>query len=93
MKLRHAAALGLVGWYLMTPPIPLKCPAEGGPLWRWTVEETFDTAHACKNKLDSYRFNAQHSGSSGECDGLTPRGDAINDAQCVATDDPRLKSN
>jgi hypothetical protein len=66
MKARHAAALALVGWYLMTPPILLKCPDEGAPLSRWTVEEAFDTARECKNKLNNYMLNALHSGS-GEC--------------------------
>ena len=67
-----------------------QCPTESAPLSQWTVEEAFDTARECKNKLNSYMLNALHSGS-GECHGFTPRMDAINDAQCVATDDPRLK--
>jgi hypothetical protein len=48
MKLRHAAALALVGWYLMIPPaLPNGQPNLGAPLSQWGQGGDFDTAAAC----------------------------------------------
>jgi len=51
MKPRHAA-LALVGWYLMFPPlIKLRggtfIPDETRPISEWTVHSSFDSADAC----------------------------------------------
>jgi len=49
MKLRHAAALALVGWYLMSPLIDYdngKVLVDA-PLKFWTQEGSFDTAKEC----------------------------------------------
>ena len=61
MKVRHAAALALVGWYLMAPPVfpPVDPEASqwdsyGGvvylkaPLRFWTIDGSFDTASDCR---------------------------------------------
>jgi hypothetical protein len=58
-KLAHAAALALVGWYLMLPPIvqgPVTNPkCQQGfqtkaslPLSDWAVDGAFDTAKECE---------------------------------------------
>ncbi len=61
MKIRHAAALALVGWYLMVPP-PQTDPVNGLPngapnlLARfryWRNEGSFDTAKECNSMLES----------------------------------------
>ena len=48
MNLRHAAALALVGWYLMSPPIQAfkesPVPELSAPLSQWTSVSAFDTA-------------------------------------------------
>jgi hypothetical protein len=54
MKPRHAAALALVGWYLMTPPVMGR---EDGhkpwpPVARWVVVEDFDSLAPCKLARD-----------------------------------------
>ena len=48
----HAAALALVVWYLMRPPLPhLSVPARrvdpARPLARWTIVATFPTRKEC----------------------------------------------
>jgi hypothetical protein len=54
MKLHHAAALALVGWYLMVPPPAYKDgkPLVGvnldAPLSEWTISRAFDSAAACE---------------------------------------------
>jgi len=100
MKLRHAAALALVGWYLMLPP------QHGGsadfnthaPLSEWTVLEKYDDTSACeRGKMDQLskwydRASVDRPGTKeAEKDILmTIR---LNDSQCIASDDPRLKGN
>jgi hypothetical protein len=77
MRFRHATAFALVGWYLITPPIPVIPLSPGqalhqdtaAALSRWTVVETFPTEKECD----------AHRGCKWE--------------RCVAADDPRLKGN
>ena len=92
MNHRHAAALALLGWYLMEPP-PLPdswwlqywpwSTAHGwsldAPLSHWTVRDEFETLKRCQDELTTTRrWNAEYLASS------------IEAWQCVATDDPRL---
>ena len=57
MKLRHAAALALVGWYLMAPPdawnlcqqsVPDCLSIANKPLHEWTTRQSFDSANKCE---------------------------------------------
>jgi len=50
--LRRAAALALVGWYLMVPPLtsrtgPIK---RDSPLSKWETWFAFDTANECQTR-------------------------------------------
>ncbi len=51
MKLRRAAALALVGWYLMTPPVVhvngKLVALTKAPFWQWETE-TFDDVASCE---------------------------------------------
>lgn len=56
-KLRHAAALALVGWYLMTPPLIIPPPSphprpyqvdDHAPISRWDISQSFDHAEDCE---------------------------------------------
>jgi hypothetical protein len=73
MNLRHAAALALVGWYLMVPPtanevLGLSDPAEDlvalrAPLSEWFLSHSFDTAQECqrvREKKYNERSRAMH---------------------------------
>jgi hypothetical protein len=87
---RHTAALALVGWYLMVPPRVIRPQAPGqqtfdygAPLSRWVVSSAYDTAHECEGA----RF-LNRQGHRQNTDPLKAEFDA---AQCIATDDPRLK--
>jgi hypothetical protein len=46
MNLRHAAALALVGWYLMMPLMATPGPDLG--LKYWSNDGSFDTAAECR---------------------------------------------
>ena len=95
MKPRHALPLLALGWYLMLPPQPLD-PSSAlstiPSLNHWQTIRSFDTATACENALtitlqnlkkqmDADPTNAAAAGKYG----------VAADAQCIASDDPRLK--
>jgi len=90
MTLRKAAALALVGWYLMMPP----WGKLNAPLSEWVVYQSFDSAENCAaarkvlvDYLANYKGMAMtlitQSGGNLQFDGSV--------ATCIATDDPRLK--
>jgi hypothetical protein len=51
MKLRNAA-LALVGWYLMLPPLPNHQPDTTAPLQTWEIWRSFDSATDCEQARD-----------------------------------------
>jgi hypothetical protein len=100
MKPRHAAALALVGWYLIAPP---PRSSDGvidpkAPLSEWQIEGRFDTIEECRafpdRQIEIMRgFYAEHPEIS---ESEHRRDDAARKfpgSQCIATDDPRLKEN
>ena len=97
MKPRHAAALALVGWYLMVPPLvdePYKVNTEA-PLPSWKVYQTFDTLDECDKSLLSVQDKYKRTASAPL--GTIKKGSRafalqMTFAQCVRDDDPNLKS-
>jgi hypothetical protein len=84
MTLRHAAALALVGWYLMVPPVYQRLRASPVPLSKWVVNGRFDSAKKCDEAATKH---------SAELVKRSPRA-AVDYAEtylCVSTDDRRLK--
>ena len=87
MKFCHAAALALVGWYLLLPRTSRDFPQGNldAPLTEWTKRPvTYRTQDECEHDLDKQRrlTNARN------------RQVSLNylaNAQCVSSDDPRLK--
>ncbi|MGO9061540.1 MAG: hypothetical protein ACLQU2_29820, partial [Candidatus Binataceae bacterium] len=98
-NLRHAAALALVGWYLMMPPFHKD--SEGmidglmshAPVSQWDHVKSFDTAQACET---GWKQNIDHRMSSLRQFNLADSrlGDlwkaATHEARCISSDDPRL---
>ncbi len=107
MNLRHAAALALVGWYLMVPPsladtswicghsfsaelsrewlgwgrgcdTMQRTVAFDAPVSQWREAAPFETLAECEADRETLHKSSESA---------TP---SFN-AQCVATDDPRLK--
>jgi hypothetical protein len=91
MKPRHAAALALVGWYLLSPVSPsensgylgrlqdrLFGPASIPPMSEWKQLGAFDTAEKC----EAAKIQAEKSAE-----------EQIAQSVCIASDDPRLKRN
>jgi hypothetical protein len=104
VNLRHAAALALVGWYLMVPPIASNGRVDANvSLRKWWKFEIFDSAQECRATLLEMKgspvTDAQWEASRRAALELrnTP---TLNRAElkkrlsellCVQDDDPRLK--
>jgi hypothetical protein len=89
MKLRHAAALALVGWYLMIPSSTLPPGvAYKEPLRKWQIVRGFDTANDCDDFLSTFFESSQQKQALNI---LEPAYRDYMFAECIATDDPRLK--
>ncbi len=90
MKLRHTAALALVGWYLITPPsLPNGRLDESAPMGRWDRQESYASSDECKNGRNRL-FNLEP-GSGTTPQELAEMRQVVLKALCIATDDPRLK--
>jgi len=107
MKLRHAAVLALVGWYLMMPPIESCLGAFSGgsceqtPLAKWQIRVTRDSLEECEKSkavwIEKGRMYLGESDARSRTRGLRMAPNeadflADTEAICVATDDPRLKN-
>jgi hypothetical protein len=94
MNPHHAAALTLVGWYLMVPPYSEKPipPTNLPPLSKWSVYRRYNAPDECR-----YARSAIADGFLEDAppDFLQRFGNNFKStfvrARCVATDDPRLK--
>jgi hypothetical protein len=88
MNLRHAAAIALVGWYLMMPPITSF--DLHAPLSEWETIGRYDSANVC-SKWQRYerRLAQNYLARNPDHPVATP----FANGQCVASDDPRLKGN
>jgi hypothetical protein len=88
---RHAAALALVGWYLMVPPVDSGGLNEAAPINRSRIAISFDTADACQQaeNLAIQSFEKKVKGMSREIREFNLAAYML--ARCIATDDPRLK--
>ena len=100
MSLRHAAALALVGWYLLMPPIDMegeKAKVDGSvPLSQWYHgARVYETQSACEEENAKLRAIAESHknwiGPSGSVAAANDRYVLLTNQRCIATDDPRLK--
>jgi hypothetical protein len=105
-KLRygHAAALALVGWYLIVPPdstVPHSVDS-AGPISRWSIVTDFESAANCKQalaELQSKNGDPAKLDRTGRLWRFQKRqpadpelaGAPVEHAACVATGNPQLK--
>jgi hypothetical protein len=96
VKFHHAAALLSVGWYLMAPPLT----SRRGPIDRqahlakWETWFAFDTAAECQARVKTLTDAAIRRLKALPVAVVSDQRIAdlrTLSAQCVATDDPRLK--
>jgi len=83
MKPRHAAALALMGWYLLIPT-----PGHyDAPLSYWGHYDSYDTAKECSEAQLELVKRAENPNWK---DPRLPVG-SVKASECIASDDPRLK--
>jgi hypothetical protein len=92
MNLRHAAALAVAGWYVMVPPFG----ALQTPVGKWHIVKAFDSAKQCQSYRDALVLAGEKELKSNTALSYETKskGSEFFDAtaaQCIATDDPRLK--
>ncbi|MFZ2060678.1 MAG: hypothetical protein WAU82_06685 [Candidatus Binatus sp.] len=83
MKLRHAAELALVGWYLL---IPLEGHYDA-PFTYWSHYDSYDTAKECSQAQSDLIRKIEKSAANFPKVPL----DMLKVSECIETDDPRLK--
>jgi hypothetical protein len=92
MALRHAAALAVIGWYLMVHPV-----VSGGgtiyadrsvPLARWKIGSTYDTEQQFLDAKAEAVEAAKREQGEAEAYAL----EAAYYSECIVSDDPRLKA-
>ena len=88
MNRRHAAAIALLGWYLLAPMFD----KDNGkvlpnvPLGKWQNLGSFDTASECRAQLADFQ---KQLGANGTIP-LNEGQEGAKQFVCIATDDPRL---
>ncbi len=92
MKPHHAAALALIGWYLMVPPaIGTGLPDKTAPLGKWEIENSFETADDCMRNRGEFSDDGMRRVKLKRSRQDIILGIQFIDATCISTDDPRLK--
>jgi len=96
MKLRHAAALVPMGWYLMVPPtfqgqltVNINAPRS-----EWRLFASYDSARACENERLALFKSGEAFSQAQRANPTTneqSRAAQYIAAECIATDDPRVK--
>jgi hypothetical protein len=91
MKSRHAAALALVGWYLMVPPLTNngRSTDTRTALSTWQVLKSLASAPECEAERNQLQHDANEQPNKDK-NTLLAQYIAAH-SQCIASDDPRLK--
>jgi hypothetical protein len=101
MNPRHAAALALVSWYTMAPPIGRGSLVElNSPLSAWDRLGTFDTERECQEMLATMKTHpltdamVRETQEQSHNTTLSPKqyNIRLHATLCVEAADPRLKS-
>jgi hypothetical protein len=90
-KIAHGAALALVGWYLMVPPLP----KPNASLSRWRILKILESEAECQahRKKMLREVDDDETGEASIITFETPQGEkqfAARAASCIDTKDPRL---
>jgi hypothetical protein len=95
MRVSHAAAVALVGWYLMVPPPLLHTspPVDfDAPLSKWGIFSAHDSAADCEETLVVFYELAKTELVENPADErYRIRFYQLESSQCIASDDSRLK--
>ena len=93
MKLRHAAAIVLTGWYLIVPPVKMGTVEMDSPLSRWIIIEEYSDRDllSCTTAQADLVARAEGLTAHPPVSLIPSQAQQYRASQCIATDDPRLK--
>jgi len=86
----HTAALALVGWYLIGPPLIAGKPVMvdwNAPVSKWLPIQFFDTAADCQKEIETVKPRAEERARQTHTKLLS------DPFLCIDDDDPRLMGN
>jgi hypothetical protein len=89
MNPRPAAALALIGWYLMAPPMHNGAPNYDAPLRSWNMSKAYDSARDCEADREAAKQACAQVPDVEKP--FTGCADTFDRSRCIASDDPRLK--
>jgi len=94
-KVCHSIALVLAGWYLMAPPVTRKPngiyeAVLDGPFRQWKKQGPYETMNDCAQAKEALSRAAELKAKENDTESIASQLSAYS-AQCVGTDDPRLK--
>jgi hypothetical protein len=90
VKLRHAAALAVIGWYLLTPPLDQDGKVDWlAPYSQWKHLVSYDSAERCETERLLFGASPAKKVGVPEEQQQRVRQSFIN-ARCIASDDPGL---
>jgi hypothetical protein len=91
MEICRAAALVVAGWYLIIPPSipPGSTYGYDKPVNQWRIIQAFDSADDCEDFKATFFDSSRQQRALGVLD---PAYRNYMFAQCIASDDPRLRS-
>ena len=104
MKPRHAAALAIVAWYLMIPPINAHNKVDAhAPMSKWKKGVSFDSEKECDDSLQDAIANPMTESEYQAAEKATLKAKMhplsqsdmkkrTAESVCVSADDPRLKA-
>ena len=87
MKPRHAAAIAIIGWYLMMPPVGNGKVYVTAPLTMWQIVVSVATLKECKNVLLNYEKHPIQISDPKVREAMKLRS---SHGICILADDPRL---
>lgn len=90
MKLRHAAALAPMIWYLLIPPAGGN---EHSAISQWQMVNVFGTEAACQAGRQKYYDDGVELMKMGKTSSAAEESRRFTNATCIAADDPRLRGN
>jgi hypothetical protein len=96
LTLRHAAALALIGWYLMVPPTTAPPYLKVNPdaqISRWEHYGSYDSAKECESNILYLHEQANKFTRAQRVNPSTAKESEAAQyifGECIATDDPRL---
>ena len=97
MRLRHACASFLVGWFLIVPPIVGQSPKlqveSGAPASKWEIVDEYASLSGCERDRGMWKSERTWKILTHRSNAHPPKREAFAESLCIPSDDPKLNGN